>query len=143
MDSASSFSSSRGPNTSAVRRPDIGEADTGETDTARAAPVDPEVGETSQETQPSSRVGAMKARVARLTGGTRTQVAERTAASRAHVAERTAGPRTQVVERVGDTRSKLATLSAERPELVVGAAFAGGIVIATILKRLARKQRTA
>lgn len=33
---------------------------------------------------------------------------------------------------------RLRTLAAERPEVVVGAAFVGGLVLATILKRLAR-----
>lgn len=32
----------------------------------------------------------------------------------------------------------LAALAADRPELVVGAAFAGGFLLAMILKRLAR-----
>jgi hypothetical protein len=33
---------------------------------------------------------------------------------------------------------KLTALSAARPELVVGAAFAGGVVLAVVLKRLGR-----
>lgn len=34
---------------------------------------------------------------------------------------------------------KLAALTSERPELVIGAAFVSGLVLATILKRLARR----
>jgi hypothetical protein len=45
---------------------------------------------------------------------------------------------TTLGDRVSDARSKVASFSSERPEVVVVAAFAGGLVIATILKRLAR-----
>ena len=41
-------------------------------------------------------------------------------------------------DRVSDARSKVASLTSERPEVVVVAAFVGGLVIATLLKRLAR-----
>jgi hypothetical protein len=37
-----------------------------------------------------------------------------------------------------DEPSRSAALAAERPEVAVGAAFAGGLVLALILKRLAR-----
>ena len=43
-----------------------------------------------------------------------------------------------LLARVSDASSKLASLTSERPEVVVAAAFVGGLVIATILKRLAR-----
>jgi len=46
--------------------------------------------------------------------------------------------KTQLADGVSDASSKLDTLWSERPEVVVGAAFVGGLVIATILKRLAR-----
>jgi hypothetical protein len=32
----------------------------------------------------------------------------------------------------------LSSLTSERPEVVIGAAFLGGLMIATVLKRLAR-----
>jgi len=38
----------------------------------------------------------------------------------------------------GGPIGRVRALAAERPEVVVGAAFAGGLVLATILKRLAR-----
>jgi len=38
----------------------------------------------------------------------------------------------------GETASGVAGLPADRPELAVGAAFAGGLVLALILKRLGR-----
>jgi hypothetical protein len=38
----------------------------------------------------------------------------------------------------GDLIERLRTLVAERPEVAVGAAFVGGLVLASILKRLAR-----
>jgi hypothetical protein len=44
----------------------------------------------------------------------------------------------QLSDRVSDASSKLASLSAERPEVVIAAAFVGGLVVAAILKRLAR-----
>jgi len=37
-----------------------------------------------------------------------------------------------------DEPSRAAALAAKRPEVAVGAAFAGGLVLALILKRLAR-----
>jgi hypothetical protein len=37
-----------------------------------------------------------------------------------------------------DEPSRAKALAAERPEVAVGAAFAGGLVLALILKRLAR-----
>lgn len=148
MDSTSSFSSSRGLNVAfsdaaADARSDSGETDTGQTDAGEKAEVDSGAGETVEETQPTSRISALNTRLVKLTDGTRTQVSQRTAVTRSQIAERTAAPRAQVAERAGDARSKVATLSSQRPELVVGVAFAGGMVIATILKRLARKQRTA
>ena len=47
-------------------------------------------------------------------------------------------PQAQLAGRVSGVSSTLASLSSERPEVVVGAAFVGGLVIAMILKRLAR-----
>lgn len=44
----------------------------------------------------------------------------------------------QLAQRVSDGRAQLTTLSAERPEVVVGAAFVGGLLLAMIIKRLAR-----
>ena len=41
-------------------------------------------------------------------------------------------------DRVSEASSKIASLSSERPEVVIAAAFVGGLVIAAILKRLAR-----
>ena len=46
--------------------------------------------------------------------------------------------KTQLGNLVSDVSSKLASLTDERPEVVIGAAFVGGLMIATILKRLAR-----
>jgi hypothetical protein len=43
----------------------------------------------------------------------------------------------QLSDRISDASSKLASLS-ERPEVVIATAFVGGVVIATILRRLAR-----
>ncbi len=43
-----------------------------------------------------------------------------------------------LTDRLSDASSKLASLSSERPEVVIAAAFVGGLVIATILRRLAR-----
>ena len=144
----SAFSSSRGLNVAfsdaaADVRSESAETDTGQTGAVETAKVDSGAGETVDETQPTSRISALNTRLAKLTDGTRTQVSQRTAATRSQIAERTAAPRAQVAERAGGARSKVATLSTQRPELVVGAAFAGGMVIATILKRFARKQRTA
>jgi hypothetical protein len=39
---------------------------------------------------------------------------------------------------VAELTERVRTLAADRPEVVVGAAFAGGLVLAAILKRLAR-----
>jgi len=46
--------------------------------------------------------------------------------------------KTQVTDRVSEASATLASLSLERPEVVIAAAFVGGVLIATILKRLAR-----
>jgi hypothetical protein len=43
-----------------------------------------------------------------------------------------------LTDRVSEASSKLASLSSERPEVVIAAAFVGGLVIAAIVKRLAR-----
>ena len=40
--------------------------------------------------------------------------------------------------KASEVSAKLSSVSSERPEVVVGAAFVGGLLIATIIKRLAR-----
>jgi hypothetical protein len=47
-------------------------------------------------------------------------------------------PTAQLAARASDVGAKLASLSSERPEVVIGAAFVGGLLIASIIKRLAR-----
>jgi hypothetical protein len=49
-----------------------------------------------------------------------------------------ASPTDQLAARASEVGTQLAKLSSERPEVVVGAAFVGGLLIATIIKRLAR-----
>ena len=47
-------------------------------------------------------------------------------------------PTTQLAGVVSEARTKLAGLWSERPEVVIGAAFVGGLLLASIVKRLAR-----
>jgi hypothetical protein len=49
-----------------------------------------------------------------------------------------AGSPTSVADKLATLRSQLAELSSDRPEVVIGAAFVGGLILASILKRLAR-----
>lgn len=44
-----------------------------------------------------------------------------------------------VFERLATAQERAAVLASERPEVVVGAAFAGGLILAAILKRLGRR----
>jgi hypothetical protein len=44
----------------------------------------------------------------------------------------------QLAAKASDVGAQLATLSSERPEVVIGAAFVGGLLLAMVIKRLAR-----
>jgi len=54
-------------------------------------------------------------------------------------AESSASPLDPVFERLATAQDRAAAFAGERPEVVGGAAFAGGLILATILKRLGRR----
>ncbi len=54
-------------------------------------------------------------------------------------AEPSGSPLDPVFERLATAQDRAAAFAGERPEVVVGAAFAGGLILATILKRLGRR----
>ena len=53
--------------------------------------------------------------------------------------EPTGSPWDPVFERLATAQERAAILARERPEVVIGAAFGGGLILATILKRLGRR----
>ena len=54
-------------------------------------------------------------------------------------AQEAVSPLDPVFERLATAQERAAVLASERPEVVVGAAFIGGLILATILKRLGRR----
>jgi hypothetical protein len=54
-------------------------------------------------------------------------------------AEATSSPFDPVFERLATAQDRATAFAGERPEVVVGAAFVGGLILATILKRLGRR----
>jgi hypothetical protein len=57
----------------------------------------------------------------------------------AEPAESTGSPFDPVFERLATAQERAAVLASERPEVVVGVAFVGGLILATILKRFGRR----
>jgi hypothetical protein len=57
----------------------------------------------------------------------------------AEPAEPTGSPLDPVFERLATAQERAVALGSERPEVVVGVAFVGGLILATILKRLGRR----
>jgi hypothetical protein len=53
--------------------------------------------------------------------------------------ESASSPFDPVFERLATAQDRAAAFAGERPEVVVGAAFVGGLILATILKRLGRR----
>ena len=53
--------------------------------------------------------------------------------------EPTGSPFDPVFERLATAQERASLLASERPEVVVGVAFAAGLILATILKRLGRR----
>jgi hypothetical protein len=51
----------------------------------------------------------------------------------------TASPLDPVFERLATAQDRAVAFASERPEAVVGVAFVGGLILATILKRLGRR----
>ncbi len=54
-------------------------------------------------------------------------------------ADSSGSPLDPVFERLATAQDRATAFAGERPEVVVGAAFVGGLILATILKRLGRR----
>jgi len=127
------FSSSLGPQSAAANSGADPEVDSG---------ADPEVESASDFAKKKAQLlDALNSKKTQLGEGytaKKSQLGEGYIAKKSQLGEGYSTTKTQLAERRSDANDKLGTLASERPEVVIGAAFVGGLVIATILKRLAR-----